>query len=186
MADSGANVCITPDPSILVDIEDIPPIPLGVALHPSDTSPTHSSLCSKQGYLPITFDDGSIHHQPFLINENAMDTILSPEHLLQSSSHIATWRQTRSKLSSSMNCLTFLDHDGNTVLTLPLYTTNGLRYCSKLWAARLGYCSEWQLSTILRHCTGTPHKFYPHPLRFIAHKEQAGICKYPNIEIACT
>jgi hypothetical protein len=221
MADSGANVCITPDLSILVDIEDITPIPLGVALHMSDALPPQSSLCTKQGYLPIPLVDGSVHYQPFLINENATDTIISPEHVMQSSTHIATWRQTRSKLSSASNCLTFLDYDSRPVLILPLHTTNGLQYCSnesfrhaarlslpivhtvrlasttsepspststpgprrifdaELWAARLGFCSKWQLSTIPLHSTGTPHKFYPHPLRFIDHKEQARIRKQP-------
>jgi hypothetical protein len=48
---------------------------------------------------------------------------------------------------------------------------------SELWAARLGFCSEWQLTTIPRHASGTPQKFFPHPLRFVDHKEQAHIRK---------
>jgi hypothetical protein len=43
----------------------------------------------------------------------------------------------------------------------------------------LGYCSEWQLANIPRHATGTPSKFFPHPLRFLDHKEQARIRKQP-------
>ena len=38
MADTGANVCITNDPSILTSVVDIPPITLGVAVTLPDTS----------------------------------------------------------------------------------------------------------------------------------------------------
>lgn len=50
---------------------------------------------------------------------------------------------------------------------------------AELWAARLGYCIEWQLLKIPQHCDGTPPKFYPHPLQFVRHKEQARIRKQP-------
>ncbi len=48
MADSGSNVCITPDQSILMYVEPIDPIPLGVAI---TNAPHHTSLCTEQGYL---------------------------------------------------------------------------------------------------------------------------------------
>ena len=51
MADSGANVCITNDPLILVDICDISPVPLGVAITSTGTTPT---MCTEKWYLPIT------------------------------------------------------------------------------------------------------------------------------------
>ena len=43
----------------------------------------------------------------------------------------------------------------------------------------MGYCSEWQLQHLPPHTTGTPRKFFPHPLRFIDHKEHARIRKQP-------
>ena len=49
MADTGANVCVTGDASILVELVDIDPIPLGAAVKSTDT---HASLCTKQGYPP--------------------------------------------------------------------------------------------------------------------------------------
>ena len=52
---------------------------------------------------------------------------------------------------------------------------------SELWAARLGYCSEWQLTKIPLHADGTPSKFFPHPLRFIDHKE-LGLLRYGALE----
>ena len=208
MADSGANICVTNDPTILLDMIDIDPIPLGVAATSPDTPTT---FCTKQGYLPIPLLDGSYHYQPFLYNPNATDTILSPAHVMWSSPSICSWHQSGSKDSSVTDTLSFLDSDGNDLLVLPLTTHNGLQYCtnaptphaamrstitysaatvsaasaarrvleSELWAARLGYCSEWQLAKIPLHADGTPSKFFPHPLRLIDHKEQARVRKQP-------
>jgi hypothetical protein len=94
MADSGANVCITSDPSILVDVTPIEPIPLGVALTSSDST---SAMCTQQGFLPIPLLNGTCHYQPFLINPNATDTILSPNHVMRSSPCITAWKQSGSK-----------------------------------------------------------------------------------------
>jgi hypothetical protein len=229
MADSGANVCITNDSSILINIRDIPLIPLGVALS-SSTTDTATTMCTRQGELPIPLLDGTFHYQPFLINPHATDTILSPAHVMKSSSRIYAWSQSGSKLGSH-DTLTFTDDAGTPLLILPLTTHNGLQYCShatnadisspivrltisyptpvtddehntmedtplshqndnpttrvglrrvleaELWAARLGYCSKWQLEFIPKHAIGLPSKFYPHPLRFVEHKEEAKIRK---------
>ena len=209
MADSGANVCITGDASILVDLVDIDPIPLGVAVNSKDTE---SSLCTKQGFLPIPLLNGTYHYQPFLFNPHASERILSPAHVMWSSTCIAKWTQSGSKSPQCTDTLTFTDDANNPLLVLPLTTHNGLQYCthdttttptvhsvitystsvtsplmgsrrildSELWAARLGFCSEWQLLKIPLHAEGTPTKFFPHPLRFVDHKEQARIHKKPG------
>ncbi len=218
MADTGANVCLTYNTSILVNITDIPPIPLGVANSQPTTAP---SMCTQQGFLPIPLTDGSFHYQPFLINPHATDTILSPAHVMRSCDKIFGWCQSGSKHQSTSDTLTFTDADDTPLLVLPLTTHNGLQYCSpstgddvphsstvrstitytppatlppshahpptpigvrrvlesELWAARLGFCGEWQLTQIPHHSTGTPSKFFPHPLRFVEHKEQARIRK---------
>jgi|APFre7841882793_1041355.scaffolds.fasta_scaffold00591_4 hypothetical protein len=127
MADLGANVCVTSDPSILIDVIDIDPIPLGVAATSPDAPTT---FCTKQGYLPIPLLDGSYHYQPFLYNPNATDTILSPAHVMWSSPSISSWRQSGSKDPSVTDTLSFLDSNGNDLLVLPLTTQNGLQYCS--------------------------------------------------------
>ena len=211
MADTGANVCITSDESILVDVVDIDPIPLGVAVKSSDIN---ASLCTRRGLLPIPLLDGTYHYQPFLVNANASDTILSPAHVMWSSNRIKKWQQSGSKDPSVVDTLSFMDADGNDLLVLPLTSHNGLQYCShdtstapspvvrstimysvcatspsthskrvldaELWAARLGYCSEWQLTKIPLHADGTPPKFFPHPLRFVTHKEMARVRKQPS------
>ena len=48
---------------------------------------------------------------------------------------------------------------------------------SEIWAARLGFCSEWQLDVIPGCVDGIPSQFEYHPFRFITTKEQASIRK---------
>ena len=127
MADSGANVCVTNGPSILIDVIDIDPVPLGVA---TTSTPTTSTFCTKQGYLPIPLLDGSYHYQPFLYNAHATETILSPAHVMWSSPSIASWCQSGSKDPSAVDTLTFMDSAGNNLLVLPLTSRNGLQYCT--------------------------------------------------------
>jgi hypothetical protein len=220
MADSGANVCLTFDPTLLVNIVDITPIPLGVALQQSD--PTFL-YCHRKGDLPIPLLNGTFHYQPFLLNEHATDTILSPIHIMKSSDKFRARSQSGDKDDPTKNRLIFRGVDGQPLLDLPLTARNGLQYCShsptpavcssiiygahqastsgpaqttaptpdttvdaagvqcvleaELWSACLGYCGEWQLKVTPQHSLGTPTKFYPHPLRFVDHKEHARIRK---------
>lgn len=46
---------------------------------------------------------------------------------------------------------------------------------AELWAARLGFVGEWQLSVIPHCADGLPNQLDFHPFRFIDHKEQARI-----------
>jgi hypothetical protein len=49
----------------------------------------------------------------------------------------------------------------------------------KLWAARLGYCGEWQLDAITKAADGVPVVLEPHPFRFSDVKEQANVRHQP-------
>jgi len=53
LADTGSNVCLTNDLSILEDVRDIDPSPLDVAIM-STTPPQDTSMCTKMGYIPFT------------------------------------------------------------------------------------------------------------------------------------
>ena len=48
---------------------------------------------------------------------------------------------------------------------------------AELWAARLGYCGEWQLSVLPGGADGIPNEFEPHPFCFVDMKEQARVRK---------
>ena len=207
LADSGSNVCLTNDLSILEDVHDIVPSPLDVAVTGS------ASMCTKSGIVTFTFKDGTVHRQPFLYNAQAAETILSPQHITKSSSHISTWVQGGSSDGSESGYLLFYGLDQSTVvMTLPLVRRNGLYYyslsgdtsrvdptgsgltacrasrpvssceqlTSELWAARLGYCGTEQLSLIPAHTVGTPSAFKCHPFRFLDVKEDAKIQRQPR------
>ena len=58
-------------------------------------------------------------------------------------------------------------------------TTKRQQVESELWAARLGFCGEWQLDAITKAADGLPDVLVPHPFRFQNIKEQANIRRQP-------
>jgi hypothetical protein len=66
------------DPSLLIDIVEINPVPPGVATSLSNAPTNPTSLCTHKGFIPMALLDGSIHYQPFLVNRNTTDMIISP------------------------------------------------------------------------------------------------------------
>ena len=48
---------------------------------------------------------------------------------------------------------------------------------SKLWAARLGFCGEWQLDALPGKVEGITNQFDYHAFRYIDHKEQARVIR---------
>ena len=91
MSDTGANVCMAPDASKLIRVRDITPVQVDLALTPEQ--PQQPALCNQMGYLPMTMANGKMHDQPFLINPNASDMIMSPEAILQASSTFHRFEQ---------------------------------------------------------------------------------------------
>ena len=58
---SGSNVCVTQNLTILLDISNINPIDISVALDRTSTS--LDNRITKRGLLPLTLSDGSIYYQ---------------------------------------------------------------------------------------------------------------------------
>jgi len=130
LADSGSNVCITNNLSILEDVQDMAPRPLDVALT-ADSVPTPGSMCTKFGFMPIQLMDGSVHRQRFLYNAAAAETIISPEDMCSLSGPLLTWIQCGGRGPDSPGCLLFFGTDESTVLlSFSLAKRNGLYYSS--------------------------------------------------------
>ena len=91
MSDSGANTCMAGSEENLIGCHDIPPVTLGLALH-SDQEPTRYQ-CTRMGFLPMAREDGTAHLQPFLVNSQATEFIMSPEAILQACGAFDSWRQ---------------------------------------------------------------------------------------------
>jgi hypothetical protein len=65
LADSGTNVCVTNDPSLLIDVVEIDPVPLGVATSSPDALADPTSLCTHKGFLTMALLDSSIYYQTY-------------------------------------------------------------------------------------------------------------------------
>jgi hypothetical protein len=121
LVDGGANVCITNDPTLLVDIIEIDPISLGRVVGNKSTS----LFCMHKGFLLTPLLDSSVNYQPFLVYPDAMDTFLSPEHIINNNHKFACWCQEGSKMGlrnsrPHLGCLSFYGHNSNLLLSLPL------------------------------------------------------------------
>jgi hypothetical protein len=80
LIDGGSNVCVTGDLTILLDVSDITPIDISVALDRRSTS--LDDRITKRGLLPLTLSDGSVYYQTCFYCANIMvETIY---HLLPS------------------------------------------------------------------------------------------------------
>ena len=121
MADSGANSCMVASERYLVGCHDIEPVTLGLALKIDNTH--RNFQCSRVGYLPMTRDDGHVHHQPCLVNDNATDSIMSPEAIMHSCSDFVHWRQ-EGFIGSAQGTLQFFGINDALLLTLRLVKRN--------------------------------------------------------------
>jgi hypothetical protein len=79
LINGGANICITGDINLLVDVVNIPPLSILVALHGDSTL---DDCCTAQGLLPIQLDDGSVYWQICYYSKNAVKTIISPQAII--------------------------------------------------------------------------------------------------------
>jgi len=61
LLDAGANICLTGDLQLLVDVVEIPPLPISVAI--TGNAPSLDDCCTRRGYLPLLLSDGSTHWQ---------------------------------------------------------------------------------------------------------------------------
>ena len=77
MADTGANVCMADSEVLLEDCYDIRPVTVGLAITLQKDPTMHT--CDRMGYMLFTHKDGGIHRQPFLVNHQATDCIMSPD-----------------------------------------------------------------------------------------------------------
>ena len=83
LIDGGSNVCVTGDLHTLLDVSNITPIHISVALEGVPSSANNK--ITKRGLLPITLSDGTTYYQPCFYCANMVETIISPAAVLTSS-----------------------------------------------------------------------------------------------------
>jgi hypothetical protein len=65
MIDGGSNVCVTGDLSSLLDVTDIQPITISIALEGDPAS--YDDCITKRGLLPLTLTDGTTYSDLLLL-----------------------------------------------------------------------------------------------------------------------
>jgi hypothetical protein len=127
LINGGANICITGDINLLVDVVNIPPLPISVALHGELTL---DDCCTARGMLPIQLDDGSVYWQTCYYSKNAVETIISPQAIVNSSDVFRWWHQVGYRDGNpSPGSICFDSHDGFISMTMTLAIKDGLYYC---------------------------------------------------------
>jgi hypothetical protein len=163
LADGGANISVTNNQTLLVDVIEINPIPLGMAVSNKSTS----LLCTHIGSLSMPLLDSSINYQPFLVCLDAMNTILSQEHIINNNHKFAHWCQEGSKMGlgnsrPNPGCLSLYGHNSNLLVLLQLTKNQGLYYClNTTFLPNSSHHSSTahKVSTIVEPCHDT--KRYP-------------------------
>ena len=86
--------------------------------------------CTARGMTPLQLDDGSIYWQVCYFCKNAVETIISPQAIVDSSDVFQSWQQTGYRNGvSTPGCIRFDSHDGLLTMNMSLVLHNGLHYC---------------------------------------------------------
>jgi hypothetical protein len=125
MVDGGENICLTNILSLLIDVVDVPPLPISVAVAGSDV--TMDQCCTKRGLLPLMLADGRIYYETCYYCKNAVETIISLQAILDGSDIFVEWTQTGYK-DNSPSLLQFSSASGLARMSIVLDKRDGLYY----------------------------------------------------------
>jgi hypothetical protein len=120
----GSNVCIMGDLNFLLNVVDIAPIDILVAL--SGSSSLLNNKISKRGLLPLTLSDGTIYYQTCFYCANTVETIISPVAVPASSDVFYYWSQEGCKDPQVPGRVKFTSRDGLLLMQLDLVQRDGL------------------------------------------------------------
>jgi hypothetical protein len=83
LCNSGANLCMTNNPNLLVDFR--PCAPFTIFLATSDGGHSHTNVCRRRRLLPLPLIDGTTYYQTCFVNPYASETFISPQAIIDSS-----------------------------------------------------------------------------------------------------
>jgi hypothetical protein len=83
LCDSGANLCMTNNPNLLVDVCSC--APFTILLATSDGGHSHTNVCHRLGLLPLPLLDGTTYYQTCFVNPYASETFILPQAIIDSS-----------------------------------------------------------------------------------------------------
>ena len=125
LVDSGANINITNRLDLLSNAYPITPFNISVAVNHTLSS---SGLCTHKGLLSLTLDDGDSITTTCYYCPTTVETIISPQAVLASSSTLCQCSQVGFKDPTLPGQLTFCNASGSTSLTIIVTCKNGLYY----------------------------------------------------------
>ena len=110
LSDTGANICMTNQMSLLLNVRQLHnPIPVGVALN-VEGSKVANSVCTHVGDLPLPLTSGEYFYQKCYYNPSATDTFLSPH---------AVWRDSDGLLDDWAMTARTSTGEGNLTISSP-------------------------------------------------------------------
>jgi hypothetical protein len=86
-----------------------------------------ADCCTQRGLLPLQLADGGVYYQPCYYCENAVETIISPQAILDGSNTFVKWSQTGYK-DNSPGTLCFYSDSGLASMIMTLDKRDGLYY----------------------------------------------------------
>jgi hypothetical protein len=128
LCDSGANLCMTNNPDLLVDVR--PCKPFTISLATSDGGHSHMNICSSHGLLPLPLLDGTSYYQTCFVNTYASETFISPQAIIDSSAGVFDKWQMEGFSQGRPGALSFYSPSGLLTMSIPLTQQDGLYYSS--------------------------------------------------------
>jgi hypothetical protein len=119
MVDSGSNVCVTGNLGGLLNVVDIEPTTISVALEGAPAS--YDDCITKWGLLPLSLSDGMMYYQTCFYCANMVKTVILPAAMLASSDVFCNWTQEGFKDPTLPGSLQFISHDGLVLMYFPLH-----------------------------------------------------------------
>ncbi len=127
LVDSGANLCMTHDPLLLVDVRPCPPFSIGLATYGG--SPSSSAVCRYRGLLPVPLLDGTYHYQPCYVSPHSLDTFISAQAIIDASDGLFDHWRLDGYASGRPGCLAIYSPSGLLKISILLVSHEGLHYC---------------------------------------------------------
>jgi len=102
-------------------------MPITVAT--SDTTLSIDDCCTKRGFIPLTLDDGSLYWQACYYCANIVETIISPQAVVDNSDVFTSWTQS-GFADGRPGLIRFDSADGHISMSIQLECLGGLYYCT--------------------------------------------------------
>jgi hypothetical protein len=128
LCDSGANLCMTNNPNLLMDVH--PCAPLTILLATTNRGQSHTNVCRRHGLLPLPLLNGSTYYQTCFVNPYASETFISPQAIIDSSAGSFNKWQMEGFLQGHPGILSLYSPSGLLKMSIQLSQQDGLYYSS--------------------------------------------------------